>query len=50
MREARHHQGAIVIEDRPLPEPGVDQARVRITTAGVCHSDLHIVRGDWSGM
>ncbi len=50
MKEARHNHGAIVIEDKPLPEPGVDQARVRIVTAGVCHSDLHIVRGDWSGM
>lgn len=50
MREARHNHGDIVIAERPLPEPGVDQARVRIVTAGVCHSDLHIVRGDWSGM
>ncbi|GIU85909.1 MAG: zinc-dependent alcohol dehydrogenase [Acidimicrobiia bacterium] len=34
----------------PAPEPGTDEARVRITTAGVCHSDLHLARGDWSGV
>jgi S-(hydroxymethyl)glutathione dehydrogenase/alcohol dehydrogenase len=27
------------------PEPG--EVRVRIAAAGVCHSDLHVWRGDW---
>jgi propanol-preferring alcohol dehydrogenase len=33
-----------------MPEPGHDEALVHITAAGVCHSDLHIVRGDWAGL
>ena len=32
------------------PTPGVDQALLRITASGVCHSDLHLARGDWYGM
>jgi len=42
--------GALKVLDLPTPEPGFEHARVRIHTAGVCHSDLHIVRGDWAGV
>lgn len=35
------------IEDLPLPEPGRDQALVRLIASGVCHTDLHAVHGDW---
>ena len=34
-------------EDLPLPEPGRDQALVRLIASGVCHTDLHAVHGDW---
>ena len=27
--------------------PGAGEVRVRIAAAGVCHSDLHVRRGDW---
>ena len=37
----------LVIEDRPIPEPGPEQIRVRIETSGVCHTDIHAARGDW---
>jgi len=37
----------LAIEDRPIPEPGLGQIRVRIETAGVCHTDIHAARGDW---
>lgn len=33
-----------------MPEPGPDEVRVRITASGVCHSDLHLARGDWAGV
>jgi propanol-preferring alcohol dehydrogenase len=36
----------LVIEDRPIPEPGLGQVRVRIETSGVCHTDIHAAHGD----
>lgn len=50
MKAARLESGALKIQELPTPEPGFEEARVRIHTAGVCHSDLHIVRGDWAGV
>ncbi|OAI38903.1 hypothetical protein AYO38_01805 [bacterium SCGC AG-212-C10] len=42
--------GALQIMDLPSPTPGPDDALIRMSSAGVCHSDLHIVRGDWAGV
>lgn len=39
--------GPLVIEEVPVPEPGPDQILVRIAATGVCHTDLHAVKGDW---
>ncbi len=50
MKAARLEDGTLRILDLPTPEPGVEEARIRITASGVCHSDLHIVRGDWVGV
>jgi len=50
MKAARVVNGELGIHDVDSPEPGVDQARLRITASGVCHSDLHLARGDWYGM
>ena len=47
MKAARLNAGSLEIQDLPTPEPGIEQARIQISSAGVCHSDLHIVRGDW---
>jgi uncharacterized zinc-type alcohol dehydrogenase-like protein len=30
-------------------EPGKDDVQIKILFCGVCHSDLHTVRGEWSG-
>ena len=35
------------IEEFELPETGADMIRVRLAAAGVCHSDWHVVKGDW---
>jgi propanol-preferring alcohol dehydrogenase len=32
--------------EREVPEPGTGQVRVRISTCGVCRTDLHLVEGD----
>jgi propanol-preferring alcohol dehydrogenase len=50
MKAARVENGSLHIRELPVPEPGEGEARVRISTAGVCHSDLHLVRGDWHGV
>jgi propanol-preferring alcohol dehydrogenase len=39
--------GNISIQDRPKPTPGNEEALVKISSAGVCHSDLHLYNGDW---
>ena len=39
--------GKISIKDIPKPVPAKEEALVKITTAGVCHSDLHLSNGDW---
>ena len=50
MKAIRLESGELHVRDVPVPEPGPDEARVRITTSGVCHSDLHLARGDWAGV
>jgi propanol-preferring alcohol dehydrogenase len=50
MKAARLQDGTLQIRDEPVPEPGVNEALVHIRAAGVCHSDLHIRRGDWLGV
>jgi threonine dehydrogenase-like Zn-dependent dehydrogenase len=34
-----------VRDDLPVPEPPPGEARIRVTLAGVCHTDLELVRG-----
>ena len=50
MKAARLVDGTLQIKDLPIPEPGVEEALIRISASGVCHSDLHIARGDWYGV
>lgn len=50
MKAARLEDGALQIREVPKPEPGENEALIHISAAGVCHSDLHIVRGDWFGV
>jgi propanol-preferring alcohol dehydrogenase len=49
MRAAILSEGKLTIQDIPKPVPGHEDALVKLITAGVCHSDLHIVKGDWTG-
>jgi len=44
---AREFGKPLTIEAWPIPEPGSDQVLVRIAATGVCHTDLHAVKGDW---
>jgi alcohol dehydrogenase, propanol-preferring len=37
----------LVIEERPVPEPGPGQVVVRMEASGLCHTDIHAASGDW---
>lgn len=37
----------LLLEEIPVPQPGPRQVLVRLYASGVCHTDLHAVRGDW---
>src|SRR5262245_6875596 len=50
MRAARLEDGDLHIRDIPVPDPGDSEALVKMSAAGVCHSDLHLARGDWFGI
>ena len=36
----------LVLEDRPVPEPGPGEVLVRVRACGVCRTDLHVAEGD----
>ncbi len=37
----------LVLEDRPIPDPGPGQITVRMIASGLCHTDIHAAHGDW---
>lgn len=37
----------ITVMDRPVPRPGRGQVLVRLEACGLCHTDIHAMRGDW---
>ena len=49
MRAVILADGKLVIKDVPKPSTGYEEALVKISTAGVCHSDLHLIKDDWPG-
>lgn len=36
--------------DRPTPEPGRGQVRIKVDACGICHSDLLVKEGYWPGI
>jgi propanol-preferring alcohol dehydrogenase len=38
----------LVCEERPLPEPGAGEIRLKVLACGVCRTDLHVVDGELS--
>lgn len=47
MRAIVFNGTAIDLVEVDLAEPGVGEVKVKVSAAGVCHSDLHILRGEW---
>jgi alcohol dehydrogenase, propanol-preferring len=37
----------LVLEDVPRPIPQEGEVLLQVEACGVCHSDLHLIRGDW---
>ena len=52
MRAAQVSQpkARLEIVERPIPEPGTGEARVRVQACGVCHSDAFTVEGLFPGI
>lgn len=44
---ARDFGGPLTIEEIDVPEPGAGEVVLRVETAGLCHTDIHAVHGDW---
>jgi propanol-preferring alcohol dehydrogenase len=38
--------GPLARVDRPVPEPGPGEIRIRVAACGVCRTDLHLAEGD----
>jgi D-arabinose 1-dehydrogenase-like Zn-dependent alcohol dehydrogenase len=38
---------AVVYKKIPVPKPGPDEVLINIKYSGVCHTDLHAIKGDW---
>ncbi len=38
--------GPLAFVDRPAPEPGPRELRIRVSVCGVCRTDLHLAEGD----
>lgn len=37
----------LVFSELPVPSPGPREVLIRVRGCGVCHSDLHLIDGDW---
>ena len=45
-----HEPGRLRVVERPIPEPGTGQVRIRVEACGVCHTDAAIVTGIYPGL
>ncbi|MEE2754366.1 MAG: alcohol dehydrogenase catalytic domain-containing protein, partial [Candidatus Latescibacterota bacterium] len=39
----------LVVEELELAAPQYCEVKVKISAVAICHSDVHIVRGEWAG-
>lgn len=42
--------GNLEIVERPVPEPGRTQVRIKVEACGICHSDVLVKEGLWPGV
>ena len=43
----REYEAPLSIEEVEIDPPKVDEVLVKIAAAGVCHSDYHVMKGEW---
>lgn len=43
-------RGDFEVVERPIPEPGRDQVRIKVEACGICHSDALVKEGLWPGL
>jgi D-arabinose 1-dehydrogenase-like Zn-dependent alcohol dehydrogenase len=42
--------GVLRVVERPVPEPGAGQVRIRVDACGICHTDASTVTGSYPGL
>ncbi len=42
--------GTFEVVERPIPEPGRGQVRIKVEACGICHSDVLVKEGLWPGI
>jgi D-arabinose 1-dehydrogenase-like Zn-dependent alcohol dehydrogenase len=42
--------GNFEVVERPIPEPGRNQVRIKVEACGICHSDVLVKEGYWPGI
>jgi D-arabinose 1-dehydrogenase-like Zn-dependent alcohol dehydrogenase len=42
--------GSFEVVERPVPEPGRGQVRIKVEACGICHSDALVKEGYWPGI
>src|SRR5512134_2971841 len=49
MRAARFERASrqLTVQDVPVPQPGPDEVLVRVEAAGICGSDVHMIKGEF---
>lgn len=48
LRKLTPEATTLTLAEVPMPEPGPGQARLAVTAAGMCGTDLHILEGDYA--
>ena len=42
--------GDLELVERPIPQPGRGQVRIKVEACGICHSDALVKEGYWPGI
>jgi len=42
--------GKLRVVERPVPEPGAGQVRIRVEACGICHTDSYTINGTYPGL